>query len=127
MPKNRIIAYNPNLKENARLLRQNSTLAEILLWKNIKDRALGYEFHRQVAIDEFIVDFYCHELILAIEVDGNTHDYNFINDELRQKRLESLGITVVRFTDDDVRKYMNDVLRSLQVIILEVEERKQKK
>ena len=127
MPKNRIIAYNPNLKVKARLLRQNSTLAEILLWKNIKDRALGYEFHRQVAIDEFIVDFYCHELILAIEVDGNTHDYNFINDELRQKRLESLGITVVRFTDDDVRKYMNDVLRSLQVIILEVEEREQKK
>ena len=127
MSKNRIIAYNPNLKLKARLLRQNSTLAEILLWKNIKDRALGYEFHRQVPIDEFIVDFYCHELSLVIEVDGNTHDYNFINDELRQKKLESLGITVVRFTDDDVRKYMNDVLRSLQVNILEVEEREQKK
>ena len=97
MSKNRIIAYNPNLKLKARLLRQNSTLAEILLWKNIKDRALGYEFHRQVPIDEFIVDFYCHELSLVIEVDGNTHDYNFINDELRQKKLESLGIMVVRF------------------------------
>ena len=127
MSKNKIIAYNPNLKSLARQLRQNSTLAEILLWKNIKDRALGYEFHRQVPIDEFIVDFYCHELILAIEVDGNTHDYNFGNDELRQKRLESLGITVVRFTDDDVRKFMNDVLRSLQVIISEVEERELKK
>jgi very-short-patch-repair endonuclease len=121
MSKNRIITYNPSLKLKARQLRQNSTLAEILLWKNIKYKALGYEFHRQVPIDEFIVDFYCHELSIAIEVDGNTHDYNFINDELRQKRLESLGITVIRFTDDDVKKYLNDVLRSLQVIILEME------
>jgi len=126
MSKNRIIPYNPSLKLKTRKLRQNSTLAEILLWKNIKDRALGYEFHRQVPIDEFIVDFYCHELSIAIEIDGYTHDYNVIYDELRQKRLESLGIKVVRFTDEDVKEFMNDILRSLQGDILEIENREQK-
>jgi very-short-patch-repair endonuclease len=124
MSKNTVILYNHNLKSKARKLRQNSTLAEILLWKNIKGRALGYEFHRQVPIDEFIVDFYCHELQIAIEVDGFTHNYNFLNDELRQKRLESLGIKVIRFTDDDVKRFMNDVLRSLQVAIIEIEREK---
>jgi very-short-patch-repair endonuclease len=103
MSKNRIIVNNPGSKSKARQLRQYSTLAEILLWKNIRDKALGYEFHRQESIDKFIVDFFCHELSLAIEIDGYTHDYNFINDELRHKRLESLGIIVVRFTDDDVK------------------------
>jgi very-short-patch-repair endonuclease len=121
MSKNRIIPYNPKLKALARQLRQNSTLAEIQLWMNIKNKTLGYEFHRQVPVDEYIVDFYCHELSLAIEVDGSTHDYNFIYDKLRQKRLESYGIVVIRFTDDDVKRFMNDVLRSIQFVIGEIE------
>ena len=83
MSKNRVYSCNPRLKLLARILRQNSTMAEIILWKNIKGRALGYEFHRQVPIDEFIIDFYCHELLLAIEIDGYTHDYNFVKDESR--------------------------------------------
>jgi very-short-patch-repair endonuclease len=69
MAKNKILFYNPDLKEAARKLRKNSTLSEILLWQKIKGKALGYEFHRQVPINEFIVDFYCHELKLIIEID----------------------------------------------------------
>jgi len=126
MSKNKIIGYNPKLKSLARKLRKNSTLAEILLWMNIKNRALGYEFHRQVPIDKFIVDFYCHELNLVIEIDGYTHDYNFVKDTLRQTRLESFGLEVVRFTDADIKKSMNDVIRSLQVIISEIENGKLK-
>ena len=123
MKKNPIIPYNPKLKELARKLRNNSTLAEVLLWQNIKGKSYGYEFHRQVPIDEYIVDFYCHELHLAIEIDGYTHDYNFDYDETRQKRLESLGITFVRFNDKDVKKNINDVLRGLEISILEIEEK----
>jgi len=123
--KNKIIPYNHELKHLARQLRQNSTLAEILLWKNIKGKALGYEFHRQVPIGEFIVDFYCHELKLVIEIDGYTHDYNFINDLNRQKILESLGIMLIRFTDDDIKKFLNDVLRSIEIVILEIEKNKE--
>jgi very-short-patch-repair endonuclease len=123
MSKNKIIAYNPKLKSLARDLRQNSTLSEILLWMNIKSKTLGYEFHRLVPIDEFIVDFYCHELSLAIEVDGSTHDYNFVKDESRQEKLKKLGVFVLRFTDEDVKKFMDDVLRSIQFAILEIENR----
>ena len=74
---NKLLSYNPKLKALSRQLRKNSTLAEVILWQNIKGKAFGYEFHRQVPINEFIVDFFCHELLLAIEIDGNTHDYKF--------------------------------------------------
>ena len=124
MTPNKIIPYNPRLKNLARELRKNSTLAEVLMWQNIKGKCYGYEFHRQVPISDFIVDFYCHELRLAIEIDGNTHDYNFDNDELRQKQLESLGISFIRFSDRDVKRNINDVLRALEFVISEIEEKK---
>ena len=98
----KLLSYNPKLKELARKLRKNSTLAEVILWQNIKGKVFEYEFHRQVPINEFIVDFFCHELKLAIEIDGKTHDYNFENDKSRQMILESLGIKIIRFDDNDV-------------------------
>jgi very-short-patch-repair endonuclease len=121
MPKNSIIPYNPKLKSLARQLRNNSTLSEVLLWKNIKGKSYGYEFHRQVPVFDFIVDFYCHELNLAVEIDGNTHDYNYDHDEQRQKTLENLGIKFIRFSDYDVKRNMNDVLRALEFTIREIE------
>lgn len=72
---NNIIPYNPKLREYAKELRNNSTLCEILLWEQIKNKALGVEFKRQVPILEYIVDFYCQEIRLAIEVDGSIHDF----------------------------------------------------
>ncbi len=77
--KNRIIPYNPKLKSLARQLRKNSTLAEVLMWKNIKQKALGVQFHRQVPMLNYIVDFYCHEISLVIEIDGSSHDFNYFN------------------------------------------------
>ncbi len=121
MPKNRIHKYNPGLKVLARQLRQDSTLAEVILWLNLKKKTLSYEFHRQVPIDEYIVDFYCHELELAIEIDGYTHDYNYDKDDKRQKVLEGLGIRVVRITEEDVKKHLNDVIRILLAAIEEIE------
>jgi very-short-patch-repair endonuclease len=124
MKPDKLIYYNPGLKEKARQLRNESTFSEILLWLKIKKRALGYEFHRQVPIDEYIADFYCHELKHAIEIDGSSHDNKYEYDLRRQKRLESLGVTLVRFDDIDVKRNMNDVLRALEVVILEMEKRK---
>lgn len=124
MTKINLIYYNPRLKELARQLRKNSTLAEVLLWQNIKGKCYGYEFHRQVPINEYIVDFYCHELRLAIEIDGNTHDYNFVYDEARQRQLEGFDILFIRFSDYDVKRNMNDVLRALEFMISEIEEKK---
>src|ERR1043165_8170028 len=107
MPRNPIIPYNPALKELARKLRKESTKGEVLLWKQIRNKALGIGFHRQVPIDNYIVDFYCHELSLAIEIDGQSHDESrFARDLQRQRRLESLGVRVVRFTEQQVRHEM---------------------
>lgn len=58
---NKIIPYRSDLKFLARELRKNSTLAEVILWQSIKKRALGVQFHRQVPMVNYIVDFYCHE------------------------------------------------------------------
>lgn len=96
MTRNKLIYYNPELKEKARHLRNESTFSEILLWLKIKGKTFGYEFHRQVPLDEYIVDFYCHELSLAIEIDGSSHDNKYDYDLKRQRRLESLGVRFIR-------------------------------
>jgi very-short-patch-repair endonuclease len=68
------LPYNSKLKQLARELRNNSTLAEILLWRHLKGRQRkGHEFHRQKPIDEYIVDFFAHNLMLAVEIDGVSH------------------------------------------------------
>ncbi|MCX6327335.1 MAG: endonuclease domain-containing protein [Bacteroidia bacterium] len=122
MSLNKIISYNPYLKELARQLRKNSTLSEILLWQKIKGKSFGFEFHRQVPLSDYIVDFYCHELMLAIEIDGCTHDHKYEYDANRQSKLERLGVKFIRFSDIDVKRNMNDVLRALEIVIIEIEE-----
>ncbi|MFD2724621.1 endonuclease domain-containing protein [Hyunsoonleella rubra] len=108
--KNRIIPYNPKLKELARQLRKNSTLPEILLWQKIKQRAFGVQFHRQVPMLNYIVDFYCHEIKLAIEIDGHSHDFNDTKGLERQKEIEAYGVTFLRFSNEEVKKKMFSVL-----------------
>ena len=116
----KIIPYNPKLKPLARKLRKNSTLSEILLWKQIKGKKLGCEFHRQVPINNYIVDFYCHELNLVIEIDGDSHNYFGENDIIRQEKLETLGVKFIRFNDKFVKKDMDGVLRLLKIKIDEL-------
>ncbi|MBO6795205.1 MAG: DUF559 domain-containing protein [Balneolaceae bacterium] len=112
MSRNVIFPYNPKLRQRARELRKNSTLGEILLWNQIKCRKLGVQFHRQVPIHEYIVDFYCHELQLVIEVDGCSHSNpaQYSKDLKRDYQLSQLGIHVLRIDDIDVKKYMNSVM-----------------
>lgn len=126
MKRNKVIYYNPDLKQKARRLRNESTFSEILLWLKIKGKAFGYEFHRQVPVDEFIVDFYCHELCLAIEIDGNSHDYKYEYDLRRQRKLEALGVRFIRFDNIDVKRHMNDVLQALEIVISEIEKTKKR-
>ena len=118
--KNKIIPYNPKLKEYARELRKNSTLSEVLLWKNIKNKALGVQFHRQVPMLEYIVDFYCHELMLAIEIDGDSHLYKYEYDSKRQGELEKEGVVFLRFTDLDIKQNMFSVGIALEQVVQEL-------
>ena len=108
--KNKIIPYNPKLKERARQLRKNSTLPEVLLWQKIKQRAFGVQFHRQVPMLNYIVDFYCHEIQLAIEIDGLSHDFNDVYDLKRQDEIEAYGVTFLRFSNEDIKNNMFSVL-----------------
>jgi very-short-patch-repair endonuclease len=106
-----IIGYERYLKELARKLRQNMTLGEVLLWQHLKQKQMrGYDFDRQKPIDRYIVDFYCKDLKLAIEIDGSSHDGEEakINDEIRQKRLESLGVRFLRFNKDSSCRQQQD-------------------
>jgi very-short-patch-repair endonuclease len=120
--RNKIIPYNPKLKEYARKLRKAGVLSEVILWKEIRRKALGVEFHRQVPIDNYIVDFYCHEIMLAIEVDGSIHELEEVklNDQQRQKRLEQLGVKFIRFTDFDVKHNPEFVLKGLKARVEEL-------
>jgi len=113
MTRNKIIKYNPILKQRACKLRNESTLSEVLLWKRIKGKVLGYEFHRQVPISSFIVDFYCHELMLAIEIDGDSHINKVEYDLERQNKLSKQGVRFIRFTDLDVKRDMDKVISIL--------------
>ncbi len=110
----KIIPYNPKLKFLAKSLRKNMSLAEILLWDEVKQKKIaGYDFDRQHPIDEYIVDFYCKELRLAIEVDDESHDHKYEYDRKRQKRLEELGVSFLRFSDEEVKYDMENVIDTI--------------
>jgi very-short-patch-repair endonuclease len=111
----KIIPYDHNLKQLARNLRNNSTLAEVLLWRELKCKQIrGYDFHRQKPIDKYIVDFYCPDLLLAIEIDGVSHDEKITQDENRQQKLECLGVRFLRFTDREVKTNLQGVVMAIE-------------
>jgi very-short-patch-repair endonuclease len=110
--KRKIIPYNPKLMQLDRNLRKQGILSEILLWNELKGKKMmGYDFHRQRPIGNYIVDFFCHEMNLVIEIDGSSHtEETADDDENRQKFLESLELTVLRFYDGDVKNNLADVI-----------------
>ena len=115
-----ILYYNPKLKERARQLRRNMTPSERKLWTYLKGKQmLGYDFDRQRPIDQFIVDFYCKALKLAIEIDGSIHDTELAQkyDQERQIKLESLGIDFLRFRNQEVQAHIDQVLASIRKYI----------
>ncbi len=106
------------LKPLARQMRKEPTLAEATLWQRIRGKQLlGYKFRRQHALERFIVDFYCSEAKLIIEVDGPIHEYNPEEDAIRQKFLEEMGFRVVRFTNVEVLKQLDSVLDEIVKVL----------
>ena len=102
----------------AGILRENMTLPELVLWKKLKNRQLfKMKFRKQHPIGFFIVDFYCHELKLVIEIDGAVHDNvtSLEYDAARSGELENFGITVIRFTN-------NQVLYNLEYVLTQIHE-----
>jgi len=115
MKKSNIIPYNKRLLPLAKKLRQNSTLSEVILWTHIKGgKILGLKFQRQKPIDNYIVDFFCKELMLVIEVDGNSHDEKVKKDEKREAVLKKMGCRIYRIYDVDVKQEIDGVLDGLR-------------
>jgi len=117
-------SYNDNLHKEAigklcqygRELRQESTEAENLLWAELRNRKLnGLKFRRQHPLDKFIVDFYCNEKKLVVELDGNIHDekINKEYDEARTAMLAGLNVMVLRFRNEEVIINMKGVLKKI--------------
>ena len=86
---------------------------------------MGYDFHRQKPIDNYILDFFCHELMLGIELDGYSHSFEEVieKDKRKEKRMNELGIQVLRFDDDEVMTDIDNVIRSIEGYVEEFEER----
>jgi len=102
--------------EKAKLLRKSETKTERLLWEQLNCKKFyGFKFRRQHPISQFIVDFYCHELKLVIEVDGDIHNIpeNKEYDENRTFELEKFELKVLRFTNKDVENNMDIVLKTI--------------
>ena len=95
----------------ARQLRKTATMAEVRLWSHLRRKQLdGFRFRRQHPLGSFIVDFFCPEARLVIEVDGGQHTEDNAHDFARTEWLEARGYRVVRFWNSDVLSKTEDVL-----------------
>lgn len=113
MPKRKIILYNQKLRQSARELRKNMTDAERKLWKHIRRKQIeGLQFYRQRPVGNYIVDFYCPDAGVVIEVDGGQH-YTGKENEADKKRddfMNSVGLDVLRFSNIEVLQNIEGVV-----------------
>lgn len=113
--------YNKKLVHYSKDLRANATPGERLLWKFINKNQQGVKFRRQHPLLNYIVDFYCIRLRLAIEIDGSSHDEDkYEYDQRRQKELESVGVTFLRFTEHETRYNVEDVIQAIELKVSEL-------
>ena len=107
-------------REFARQLRQDQTAAEEKVWQLLRNNQFeGLKFRRQHVIEGFVVDLYCHEHKLAIEIDGGIHNskMNRDYDGLRQAELESKGIRFIRITNKELNKDENIIFDKIREAI----------
>ncbi|MEK7682216.1 MAG: endonuclease domain-containing protein, partial [Chloroflexota bacterium] len=102
------------LKPLARQMRREPTPAEELLWRRLRGRKLqGLKFRRQHPLERFILDFYCPDVRLAVEVDGPVHQYSREEDNLRAEFLASQGIRILRFSNEVVLDSTDKVIQTI--------------
>ncbi len=106
------------VRKAARDNRKSPTKSERLLWKPLRNRSPStFKFRRQHPVDSFILDFYCPEQRLAIEVDGPIHRFQTRADAIRQEALESLGIRFLRLPADLVETDTSEALRLIEAAL----------
>ena len=104
-------------REQARKLRKNLTLGEATLWDAIRAKKRGFKVRRQHPIGDFIVDFYCPEQRLIIEIDGDAHLDQIDHDAQRTAILNDLGFRMIRFTNNEVENKLREVLQRIDATI----------
>ncbi len=107
-----------------RQLRNDMPKAEVILWSKLRRRQMmGYKFRRQFGIENYVVDFYCPELKLAVELDGDSHfiDNAPEEDRERQENIEEYGIVFLRFQNGEIYNNLNGVLITIEEKIKELE------
>lgn len=121
MEKKMFYKANPLIFGRAKELRNQATPAETVLWGYLKTKPFGYKFRQQHPLGIYIADFFCYKLKLVIEIDGSIHKYEEIkaNDERRQKLIESEGIRVIRFTNEEVMKSLETVIANISLALNE--------
>ncbi len=109
----------PQIFKNAEMLRSNMTVAEKIVWDVLKNKKLGVKFRRQHSLGRYVLDFYCHEIGLVIELDGKYHEIENqkVLDKDRDKALEISGLKVIRFKDEDVMERMDMVISKIKSCI----------
>ena len=113
-PKLKQLPYNPRLKQRAKELRKAGNLSEALFWNAVKNKQFnGLDFDRQRVIGNYIVDFYCHELALVVEINGSSHDDKQAYDQVRDEYLKALELRVLHVQDTDVKSNLEGVLKSI--------------
>lgn len=110
------LPYNPQLKERAKELRKAGNLSEIVFWNQIKNKQFkGLDFDRQKIVGNYIVDFFCTNCNVVIEIDGSSHDDKVEYDAARDAYLEGLGLSVIHISDTEVLHNMSGVMEWLHV------------
>ena len=110
----KLLPYNPKLRERAKELRKAGNLCEVLLWKQLyRKKFKQYDFDRQKIIGNYIVDFFCGNCNVIIEIDGSSHDSKWEYDKERDLFLEGLGLTVIHVLSKDILNNLNDVMLML--------------
>ncbi len=107
----------------AKNLRNKQTFAEILLWSRLRNNQLGVRFRRQHPISNFVVDFFCHQCKLVIEVDGSVHQDKIVTmeDQTKEESLVAMGLNVLRFTNQSVINNIEEVLDQIRIKLLELQ------
>ncbi|PKL78876.1 MAG: DNA methylase [Ignavibacteriae bacterium HGW-Ignavibacteriae-4] len=106
---------NPQLKQRAKELRKQGILSEVLFWNQVKQKKIfDLDFDRQKIIGNYIVDFYIKKLGIVIEIDGISHNEKLDDDLARDNYLRSYGLTVIRYTDLEVKFDLDSVILDLK-------------
>jgi len=109
-----VVFNSPRMIDRRKELRRRSTRYENLLWVYLRNKRLGYKFKRQYSVSNYVLDFYCTDLNLGIELDGRWHIENVEYDKYRTKYLSAWGVKVLKFWNSELDQNLNEVINKIK-------------